>query len=221
MNDLIATIPFGGGKLSLFTGTPPPLASNAAEAVWDDVLVAPAPDMAVLSSPLVDGLVAFDKSLLAPKLFDLKIKEYAAKVDIFSAQVDHYADALRYGMGAMQTGRRDPQEYPDPPATPPGLTPDQHAAHLMLHDLVSVEEFEVLREEPGFVQVNAHWGAIGKRKFCCEKPRQLMPGEIGFVDAGFYYNSVKLNADWMASVETEAAPVRRSAWEKLKGWLKS
>ena len=142
MNDLIATIPFGGGKLKIFTGKPPPLASNAAE-------------------------------------------------------------------------------YPDPPATPPGLTPDQHAAHLMLHDLVSVEEFEVLREEPGFVQVNAHWGAIGKRKFCCEKPRQLMPGEIGFVDAGFYYNSVKLNADWMASVETEAAPVRRSAWEKLKGWLKS
>lgn len=219
MNDLIATIPFGGGELKIFTGKPPPLASNAAEAVWDDVLVAPAPDMAVVSSPLAGGLVAFDKSLLD---FTATMESYKARTEAFSAIADthsHMLDALRYGFvaGTIQ----HPGAYPEPPPTPPGLTPDQHAAHLMLHDLVSVEEFEVLREEPGFVQVNAHWGAIGKRKFCCEKPRQLMPGEVGFVDAGFYFSSVKLNEMWMASVETEAAPVRRSAWEKLKGWLKS
>lgn len=82
---------------------------------------------------------------------------------------DHFVDALRYALSAVPrpTIKGD---FPAPPPIPEGLTPEQHAAHLMLHDLLSVEEFEAEREKPGFVAINAHWGANGKRRFCCERP---------------------------------------------------
>lgn len=170
----------------------------------------------LVHSPALGGLVALNA-------MHLKLDLFKAKVDAYAAVTDHYADALRYslmyGMGAVKT-HHDPiaDAYPEPPPTPAGLTPEQHAAHLALHDLMSVEEFEEERCKPGFVGITAYWGANGKRKFCCEKP-VIKEGQ-GFVDT-HWYSSVKMNEMWMASIETEAAPVRRSAWEKLKAWVKS
>lgn len=129
------------------------------------------------------------------------------------------ADAIRYAiMSSADQG--EARNLPAPPPTPPGLTPEQHAAHLAIHDLVSAEEFEVLREEPGFVQLSAYWGAIGPRKFCCEVATKAWPlGQHGYVGGMVWHSSMQLNEHWMAQMET-AQPVRRSAWESLKNWLK-
>ena len=192
--------------------------------------------MKAIISPLVDGVVLVDPVQLEVKWLDpsIKIKEYTAQVAGFKVQADAYAakvdtyghiiDAIRYGMSP--TVIQDPAAYPPPPAVPEGLTPEQHAAHLAIYDLVSAEEFEVLRQVPGFVQINKYWGAIGARKFCCEQamaPRYL--GERGYVPGSMHTSSAKLNEAWMAQLEmlaqTEMAqPVPRSAWEKIKKWLK-
>ena len=184
MNDLIATIPFGGGKLSLFTGTPPPLASNAAGAVWDDVLVAPAPDMAVLSSPLVDGLVAFDKSMLDFKAID-PIKKYTTKVKVYAAAVDQYShtlDASRYGIMSAAAKAA-------PPAPDPSWPAEVQEAHKALY-----------AELPQYKTPDAN-------------------GQFGYIAGNVFFDSVQLNEAWMAQIEA-AQPVRKSAWEKLKGWVR-
>lgn len=211
---------FGSGDMTAAVTTQPSIRGLEVDmAVWDEIAKLPTPQLVAMPSPLVDGLVVFDKAQLQVEMFKAKIDMYAAVADAHS----HALDALRYAM--MQGARIDPAVYPDPPPTPPGLTPEQHAAHLAIHDLVSAEEFEVLREEPGFIQVNAHWGAIGKRKFCCELPTKVMQGQRGYVDGMVWHSSVVLNDAWMAQIEgtthdhLEAQIKKRPWWDRFLSWL--
>lgn len=144
--------------------------------------------------------------------FKVRADAYAATVSVYS----HDLDAIRYGV------MTNTAPLPAPPPTPPGLTPEQHAAHLMLHDLVSVEEFEKLREVPGFIQLNTFWGAVGKQRYCCEVPVPRPIGEFGVVEGmKFISSSPVMNDTWMAQVEAKATPKpdRPSQWAQLQMWL--
>lgn len=201
---------------------------------WLDELQ-PSTILEPMPKPLIEGAILFNKSQLDVQMLDpsVPIREFAAKIDTYKAEAEafnHTLDAYRYAMESL-AGKFT---LPAPPVTPPGLTPEQHAAHLAIHDLVSVGEFEVLREEPGFVQINEHWGAIGKQRFCCERPVPIPTGQRGYTRAGMYFNSVQLNAGWMAKIEhsddgitwTPIAPEdfmppkeKRPWWSRFLTWI--
>ena len=55
-----------------------------------------------------------------------------------------------------------------------------------------------------------------------ELPQYKTPdanGQFGYIAGNVFFDSVQLNEAWMAQIEA-AQPVRKSAWEKLKGWVR-
>ena len=182
-----------------------------------------------MASPLVDGLVVMDPSQLELKMLDpsVTIKQYAAKVDAYSALVDshsHMIDALRYGVMSGAAINHKPEEFPDPPAVPAGLTPDQIEAHCSLYELLTPDQFWAALNSPSVIRINKFWAMKGKRKFCCmseqpvgagfvhvgkdakmpwwlEDEEPLHKGELGYVNGVHFFNSVQLNEAWMAKIE--------------------
>ena len=98
-------------------------------AVWEEIAQMPERELMVLSSP---QLLVMNKGALAPKLFDT-----SAAANLGNS-LNHSLDAIRYLVlnAGVDNLAGEARNLPDPPATPPGLTPEQHAAHLAIHDLL-------------------------------------------------------------------------------------
>jgi hypothetical protein len=142
-----------------------------------------------------------------------QLEVYRARVDTYNASAEAYLsrfDALKYMV--LQAGAGIA-------AGPEGLSEDQLAAHMVLHDLVTPNVFELLIKADGFTQVTRFWCVKGKEKFCCAKPRPLAFGDFGYADGNHFTESMHLNQDWMAKIEVDS-PRIPTRWEKLKGWLR-
>lgn len=151
--------------------------------------------------------------LINPPAFD--VEDLTLKLDTYIAEAtanDHLIDAYRY---TLMNNPLSTHALPEPPPTPPGLTPEQHAAHLAIHELVSYEEFQEERTKPGFMQLNAYWGANGKRKFCCELPSSPGQGMRGYINDHLWYSTVQMNDAWLAPVLVEPPNKKRPWWSRF------
>lgn len=152
---------------------------------------------------------------------DAKVRAASVQIEAYRAKIkehSHAADAFGYAAAAFAQGGRGPIR-PAPPAPPPGCSHEMYMAHCAIHDLVTPEEFEALRDSHGFVQIDQHWAQVGKASYCCVEPQAI--SQFGRTDAKFYTTKVKINSDWMAKVEAAQPDVRRTTWEKMKAWLKN
>lgn len=63
--------------------------------MWEEIAKLPTPQLAAMPTPLVEGLIVFDKKFLECEMLDpsITIKEYAAQVDLFKFRADAFTAA--------------------------------------------------------------------------------------------------------------------------------